>query len=89
MQRDGADVFSVLRGRSALAEAGIVDRAALDRAVDAFIASPRTFSNSEALFCTLQAELWLRSRTSELASNERDSNWNDVGTAVPGRGAHV
>ena len=89
MQRDGVSMFSELRSRSTLAEHGIVDRVALARAVDDFVANPKGFPNSEALFCTLQAELWLRARTSEPTGLGRGSTWNDVGGKRRGSGAHV
>jgi asparagine synthase (glutamine-hydrolysing) len=89
MQRDGITWIAELRNRSTLAEHGIVDRAALERAVDEFVANPTSFPNSEALFCTLQAELWLRARTSEPTGLDRGSSWNVVGGQHRGSGAHV
>ena len=47
----------------ALADAGVVDVAALDAAVAEYRVRGPSYRHVEALFCTLQAETWLRARS--------------------------
>jgi asparagine synthase (glutamine-hydrolysing) len=60
MVKDGLPRLRTVARAPRLAEWGIVDRARLQRAVEAFAAAKWSYPHVEALYCTLMAELWLR-----------------------------
>jgi asparagine synthetase B (glutamine-hydrolysing) len=64
MRTDGVSQLRNVLPARALAEAGIVDAEALARSVAQYRDVGPSYPYAEALFCTLQAELWLRARTS-------------------------
>jgi asparagine synthase (glutamine-hydrolysing) len=63
MRSDGLARFSEILPARALSEAGIIEPDILARAVARYREEGAAYPHAEALFCTLQAELWLRART--------------------------
>jgi asparagine synthase (glutamine-hydrolysing) len=62
MRTDGLSRLSEILPAPALAEAGIIDPHTLTREVARYREQGAAYPFAESLFCTLQAEIWLRAR---------------------------
>ena len=65
MRGDGLERLVRLLPAPALADAGIVEPKALEHAISRYRAEGTAYPYAESLFCTLQAESWLRARNGD------------------------
>lgn len=69
MRNEGLQRLSLLLPAPALADAGIVEPRKLEHAVDRYTAEGSAYPHADSLFCTLQAESWLRARSATAPLN--------------------
>lgn len=67
MMRTGVHLLEHVARDPRLGELGVLDPVEFQRAVNAYRSSPRGYAHTESLYLTLQAELWLRARSSRLS----------------------
>jgi asparagine synthase (glutamine-hydrolysing) len=70
MQLDGFELLTQMMPAPALASAGVVDVAELQRAVVRYRAEGLAYPHAESLFCTMQAEAWLLARAKSGATSQ-------------------
>jgi asparagine synthase (glutamine-hydrolysing) len=70
MRNDGLRRLTEMLPARELAALGVIDSAELTRAIEEYRARGFAYPHVEALFCTLQAETWLRSRSAVIEECE-------------------
>lgn len=70
MHSEGLQRLGQLRSSHSLADAGVIDPTALERAVARYRAEGASYPFAESLYCTLQAEMWLNARNDVFVAPE-------------------